>query len=53
MGHDRRVFVGRVGWLVASFVGGPIRQFVDLRGEVRRRLGETACAAAKSKISVK
>jgi len=29
--------LGGVGWLVTSFVGRPVRQFVDLRGEVIQR----------------
>jgi hypothetical protein len=29
--------LGGVGWLVTSFVGRPVRQFVDLRGEIIQR----------------
>jgi hypothetical protein len=29
--------LGGIGWLVASFVGRPVRHFVDLRGEVIQR----------------
>jgi hypothetical protein len=29
--------LGGVGWLVTSFVGRPVRQFADLRGEIIER----------------
>ena len=38
-----------VVWAVSSFVGGPVRRFFDLRGEVVRRLTEFANVRAKWK----
>jgi len=38
-----------VVWPVSSFVGGPVRRFFDLRGEVVRRLTEFANVRAKWK----
>src|SRR5438128_2462148 len=38
-----------LGWTASSFVGGPVRKFFDLRGEVIRRLTEFANVSARWK----
>jgi hypothetical protein len=37
------------GWVVSTFVGGPVRKFFDMRGEVIRRLTEFANVRARYK----
>jgi hypothetical protein len=41
-----------VVWAVSSFVGGPVRRFFDLRGEVVRRLTEFANVRQVERISL-
>jgi hypothetical protein len=44
--------LGRIGWLVTSFVGRPFRQFFDLRSEViHRSVLYANVAAIKKEIS--
>jgi hypothetical protein len=38
-----------LGWIASSFVGGPVRRFFDLRGEVIRRLTEFGNVRARWK----
>jgi hypothetical protein len=38
---------GAVGWLVTAFIGGPIRRFCDLRGQVIHRLALYATVPAR------
>jgi hypothetical protein len=45
------VFCGALGWTATSFVGGPVRKFFDLRGEVIRRLIEFGNVGARWKGS--
>jgi hypothetical protein len=40
---------GALGWTVCAFLGTPIRRFLDLRGEVIRRLTEFANVLAQYK----
>jgi predicted DsbA family dithiol-disulfide isomerase len=40
---------GALGWVTLSFVGAPVRRFLDLRGEVIRRLTEFANVRARWK----
>jgi hypothetical protein len=40
---------GALGWTVSAFVGAPARRFLDLRGEVIRRLTEFANVLAQYK----
>jgi hypothetical protein len=37
------------GWVVSTFVGGPLRKFFDLRGEIIRRFTEFANVRARYK----
>jgi hypothetical protein len=43
--------IGAAGWFSAAFIGGPIRRFFDLRGEVIRRMAELANVRARYKES--
>jgi hypothetical protein len=38
-----------IGWIISSFIGTPVRKFIDLRGEVIRRLTEYANVRARWK----
>ena len=38
------------GWVLLTFVGGPLRKFFDLRGEIIRRLTEFANVRARYKV---